>query len=49
MMYDIAAAASKGRRDYQEDAVAIDFQEHDGPGFTLFPYTTLFRSGKSVV
>jgi serine/threonine protein phosphatase PrpC len=35
MMYDIAAAASKGRRDYQEDAVAIDFQEHDGPGFVV--------------
>ncbi|MCB2137514.1 MAG: serine/threonine-protein phosphatase [Rhodobacteraceae bacterium] len=34
-MYDIAAAASKGRRDYQEDAVAIDFQEHDGPGFVV--------------
>ena len=35
MMYDVAAAASKGRRDYQEDAVAIDFPEREGRGFIV--------------
>ncbi len=35
MIYDVAAAASKGRRDYQEDAVAIDFPEEEGRGFIV--------------
>jgi serine/threonine protein phosphatase PrpC len=35
MIYDVAAAASKGRRDYQEDAVAIDFPEDEGRGFIV--------------
>ncbi len=33
MMIDVAGAASKGRREYQEDAVAIDFVEGDSRGF----------------
>lgn len=32
-MYDVAGAASKGRREYQEDAVAIDFVDGDSRGF----------------
>ena len=35
MMYDVAAAIDKGRRDYQEDAVAIDFPEEEGTGFVV--------------
>lgn len=35
MMYDVAAAIDKGRRDYQEDAVAIDFPEQEGTGFVV--------------
>lgn len=37
MMYDVAAAIDKGRRDYQEDAIAINFPEpeQDGTGFVV--------------
>lgn len=35
MMFDIAGFASKGRRKYQEDAVAIDFPERGGKGFVV--------------
>lgn len=35
MMYDVAAAIDKGRRDYQEDAVSIGFLEESGTGFAV--------------
>ncbi len=35
MMYDVAAAIDKGRRDHQEDALAIDFSGEDGAGFVV--------------
>lgn len=35
MMYDVAAAIDKGRREYQEDAFAVGFPDDDGMGFVV--------------
>ena len=35
MLYDVAAAISKGRREYQEDALALDFSDDSRFGFVV--------------
>ena len=35
MLYDVAAAIDKGRREYQEDAFALGFPDDEGMGFVV--------------